>query len=247
LLALSILASMCASLAYAAPASAADEAAAPVVVAQAEVAQANPFADVPQNSWAYDAVRQLAAAGLITGYPDNSFKGNRPMTRYEMAVLINRAVNAMQSKIAQGQPGVAKQADLDALKRLVDGFGPELRQVRDALAALTTRVNALTTQTNALSTAQTALRAQDDALKTQLTKDEAVLGSLATTLARQKVGVNFASRPEIFNQSVGVAQPTNVTQVATPATIAGGTGGSPQVLTTGLTGGGVDVNLSAST
>jgi hypothetical protein len=58
-------------------------------------AQANPFADVPANSWAYDAVAKLAADGYIQGYPDGQFKGQRPMTRYEMAVLVNRAVNGL--------------------------------------------------------------------------------------------------------------------------------------------------------
>ena len=97
--------SFCATLLWTPPAAAEDAAAVAVQAAAAsdsgiQVAQANPFSDVPQNSWAYDAVRQLAAEGLITGYPDNTFKGNRPMTRYEMAVLVNRAVNAIQSKIA---------------------------------------------------------------------------------------------------------------------------------------------------
>src|SRR5579875_1891934 len=49
-------------------------------------------ADVPPNHWAYDAVRQLAADGYIQGYPDGQFKGQRPMTRYEAAVLTDRAV-----------------------------------------------------------------------------------------------------------------------------------------------------------
>ena len=49
---------------------------------------ANPFMDVPMNHWAYDAIGQLAASGVVNGYPDATFKGNQPMTRYEAASAI---------------------------------------------------------------------------------------------------------------------------------------------------------------
>ena len=51
---------------------------------------ANPFSDVPANSWAYDAVNKLAAEGIIDGYPNGTFGGDRLMTRYEMAQIIAR-------------------------------------------------------------------------------------------------------------------------------------------------------------
>ncbi|NLA58860.1 MAG: S-layer homology domain-containing protein, partial [Firmicutes bacterium] len=41
-----------------------------------------PFADVPKDHWAYDSVAELAAAGLVIGYPDGTFKGDRQFTRY---------------------------------------------------------------------------------------------------------------------------------------------------------------------
>ena len=46
---------------------------------------ANPFSDVPAGHWAYDAVNKLAAAGVIDGYGDGTYGGNKLMTRYEMA------------------------------------------------------------------------------------------------------------------------------------------------------------------
>ena len=49
---------------------------------------ANPFSDVPMNHWAYDAVEQLAAKGILEGYPNGTFKGNRAMTRYEIAQMV---------------------------------------------------------------------------------------------------------------------------------------------------------------
>ena len=54
-------------------------------------AAASPFADVPADHWAYDAVAQLAEDGILEGYGDKSFRGNRQITRYEMAQMVARA------------------------------------------------------------------------------------------------------------------------------------------------------------
>lgn len=54
----------------------------------------NPFSDVPANSWAYQAVAELAQEGLIKGYPDGLFHGDQTITRYEMAQLVARAMAA---------------------------------------------------------------------------------------------------------------------------------------------------------
>ena len=53
---------------------------------------ANPFSDVPAGHWAYAAVAKLAAAGIVDGYPDGTYKGDRTMTRYEMAQIIAKAL-----------------------------------------------------------------------------------------------------------------------------------------------------------
>ncbi len=50
------------------------------------------FPDVPQNHWAYQEVAVMAGNGLIVGYPDGNFGGDRPMTRYEFATLLYRAM-----------------------------------------------------------------------------------------------------------------------------------------------------------
>jgi hypothetical protein len=54
---------------------------------------ANPFSDVPQNHWAYGAIAKLASEGVVTGYPDGTFKGNIIMTRYEMAQIVAKALS----------------------------------------------------------------------------------------------------------------------------------------------------------
>lgn len=50
------------------------------------------FPDVPQNHWAYEYVAQLAGDSMIEGYPDGNFAGDRPMTRYEFAAILYRAM-----------------------------------------------------------------------------------------------------------------------------------------------------------
>lgn len=58
----------------------------------AGVYAANPFSDVPAGHWAYDAVNKLAAEGVVEGYPDGTYGGDRLMTRYEMAQITAKAM-----------------------------------------------------------------------------------------------------------------------------------------------------------
>ena len=53
---------------------------------------ANPFSDVPAGHWAYDSISKLAAAGVIEGYGDSTFGGDKLMTRYEMAQIVAKAM-----------------------------------------------------------------------------------------------------------------------------------------------------------
>ena len=73
---------------------------------------ANPFSDVPAGHWAYDSISKLAAAGVIEGYGDDTFRGDRLMTRYEMAQIVAKAMakGANVEKL-----GVEFADELDAL------------------------------------------------------------------------------------------------------------------------------------
>ncbi|WP_371363071.1 hypothetical protein SRRS_40520 [Sporomusa rhizae] len=62
------------------------------VAGTALAAPANPFVDVPAKHWAYDSINKLAQAGVISGYGDGSFKGDKTLTRYEAAVLVGKAM-----------------------------------------------------------------------------------------------------------------------------------------------------------
>ncbi len=63
-----------------------------VGAASTTFAAANPFSDVPAGHWAYDYVSQLAADGVIEGYGDTTFQGDKNITRYEMATMIAKAM-----------------------------------------------------------------------------------------------------------------------------------------------------------
>ena len=52
------------------------------------------FPDVPENHWAYSMVQDLAYKGIVVGYPDSTFSGDRTLTRYEFAVALDRAISA---------------------------------------------------------------------------------------------------------------------------------------------------------
>ena len=63
-----------------------------LAVATPAMAAANPFSDVPAKHWSYDSVSKLAAAGIVDGYGDGTFRGDRTMTRYEMAQIVAKAM-----------------------------------------------------------------------------------------------------------------------------------------------------------
>jgi S-layer homology domain len=112
------------------------------LVTLGQSASATPFSDVPANHWAYQAIQSLAADGLVEGYPDGKFKGDRPLTRYEMAVLVARVIAKLQANGA----GYASKADLDKLQKLIDALKDELdslgvrvTNLEDALDALDKR------------------------------------------------------------------------------------------------------------
>ncbi|MDO5115053.1 MAG: S-layer homology domain-containing protein [Synergistaceae bacterium] len=90
-----------------------------VAFAAPALAATNPFMDVPQGHWAYDAVGLLASRGIVSGYPDGAFKGAQPATRYEVASVVARALVDIDASKASKQ-------DLELLKKLVMEFKDEL-------------------------------------------------------------------------------------------------------------------------
>ena len=99
-------------------------------------AATNPFMDVPASHWAYDAVAQLAARGVVSGYPSGDFKGAQPATRYEIASIIARG-------LAYVDLDKASKQDVEMLKRLVVEFSDELSALGVRVDELDSRVAVL--------------------------------------------------------------------------------------------------------
>ena len=117
------------------------------VLALVSPAFAQPFADTPTNHWAYDAIAELAAKGLIEGYPDGTFKGDRAMTRYEMAMVVARLLARIESIQIPTPPPPPKpevtKADIDMILRLVNEFRAELAAKNVRLTAVEEELNAI--------------------------------------------------------------------------------------------------------
>jgi hypothetical protein len=91
--------------------------AATFLLSTAAALAANPFSDVPSDSWAYQSVSQLAQAGIINGYPDGTFKGQNDITRYEMAQMVAKAM-------AHSDKATVEQRAM--ISKLTDEFSDEL-------------------------------------------------------------------------------------------------------------------------
>jgi hypothetical protein len=144
-------------------------------LASAAQAQApDMFKDVPNDHWAYQAVENLRARGIVIGYPDGYFRGKRTLTRYEFAVALDRALKDLEAKIAargrdlqagpagpQGPQGPAGPAgppgppgmtpeEVAALRRLTQEFRDELAALGNNMRAVQARVDQLAREVAAI-------------------------------------------------------------------------------------------------
>ncbi len=118
-----------------------------LVVALAVPAMAQSFSDVPSDHWAYDAINKLVAAGIVEGYPDGEYKGQQSMTRYEMAVMVSRALDNISNEMEAMSEGLTtgQAEDVTAIVKslmeknmpendtLSDGQAEEVADIVDAL------------------------------------------------------------------------------------------------------------------
>lgn len=74
------------------------------------VSAANPFADVEESSWGYRAVCRLSEEGVVAGYPDGTFRGDKNVTRYEMAEIVGKLLEARERLTAEQQETVDRLA-----------------------------------------------------------------------------------------------------------------------------------------
>lgn len=137
---------------------------------------AQPFADVPTDHWAYDAIAELAAKGLVEGYPDGTFKGDRALTRYEMAMIVARLLARIEAVAAQipGPPPPppapeVRRADVDALQRDISALRSSIDTINRLVREFQTDLQALGVRIESIEEELRNLRGQLD--KTKVTGD----------------------------------------------------------------------------
>lgn len=162
-------------------------------------AMAQPFADVPTDHWAYDAIAELAAKGLIEGYPDGAFRGDRAMTRYEMAMVVARVLARIEAiKIPPMPP------DLVRTGAMTTAIAAQATAQTTALRALDTRLTGSITTLNRLVA---EFRAELAALGVRVTAVEEELAALRARMDNTRVTGDARFRYNVF--PAGPSGPTN--------------------------------------
>ena len=145
-----------------------------IPAAHAQEATAGPasFPDVPANHWAYQAVTDLAAKGYVKGYTDATFLGNRALTRYEFATVIDRilqTIDEIKNQPATPTTPQVTQDDLNKIQVLVDTFKTQLTDIQSNLTKAQTDIETLRGQIADLR--QDVQDTKDLATKAQATAD----------------------------------------------------------------------------
>jgi hypothetical protein len=119
-----------------------------------QVTSISQLSDVQPTDWAFQALQSLVERyGVIAGYPDGTYRGNRAMTRYEFAAGLNAALDRVNELIAAGLADAVTREDLATLQRLQEEFAAELATLRGRVDALEARTAEL--EANQFSTTTT--------------------------------------------------------------------------------------------
>ncbi len=112
----------------------------------AQVTSVSQLSDVQPTDWAFQALQSLVERyGCIAGYPNGTYRGNRPMTRYEFAAGLNACLDRVNEIIATATTNLVTKEDLVTLQRLQEEFAAELAALRgrvDTLEAHTAELEA---------------------------------------------------------------------------------------------------------
>lgn len=147
------------------------------------VSAANPFADVDTSSWAYQAVCQLSDQGVVDGYPDGTFKGDKNVSRYELAQIIARLM-AKEESLNDSQKA--------AVRKLSAEYAGELQ-------SLGVRVTELEKKTGNLSTI-TEIRVQDVPRYDNVYKDNKSSHDELSLRVRINTMANVNDRSTVYSQ-----------------------------------------------
>ncbi|MDR9896959.1 iron uptake porin [Aetokthonos hydrillicola Thurmond2011] len=96
-----------------------------------QVNSVSQLSDVKPGDWAFQALQSLVERyGVISGYPDQTFKGNRALTRYEFAAALNAAQDRLRELLASNTSDLVRKEDWETLQKLQSQFSPELAALR---------------------------------------------------------------------------------------------------------------------
>ena len=109
-----------------------------------QVTSVSQLSDVQPTDWAFQALQSLVERyGCIAGYPDGTFRGNQPLTRYEFAAGLNACLDQILAQV--GGDGIAP-GDLDTIRRLQDDFAAQLAALRGRVDSLEARLDTVEAQ-----------------------------------------------------------------------------------------------------
>jgi len=123
------------------------EATRPEEANMSQLTSVSQLTDVKPTDWAFQALQSLVERyGCIVGYPDQTYRGNQYLTRYEFAAGLNACLDKVQELIQSNTSGFATKEDLDTLKRLQEEFAAELATLRSRVDGLENRIVTLQKQ-----------------------------------------------------------------------------------------------------
>jgi len=97
-----------------------------------------PLKDVPVNHWAYDAVKTLVEAGVLSGMPDGTFQGNQPLTRYQAALALKRLIDYLSKSLPYASSDDVGKVmnEVEALKTVVSRSTDMYQQLQNQVQTL---------------------------------------------------------------------------------------------------------------
>lgn len=167
----------------------------------AQTTSVSQLSDVRPTDWAFQALRSLIERyGCISGYPDNTFRGNRTLTRYEFAAALNACLDRVNELIAEATTNVITQQDILRLQRLQEEFSAEIATLRGRVDTLEARTSQL--EANQFSTT-TKLQGEVVAVMSGVLSDDQSITQDNTTLglrSRIEFVTSFTGKDTLFTR-----------------------------------------------
>jgi hypothetical protein len=161
-----------------------------------QVTSVNQLIDVQPSDWAFQALQSLVERyGCITGYQDNTYKGNRGLTRYEFAAALNSCLDKVNELIAGGTVNLVRQEDLATLQKLQTEFTGELTTLRGQVDKLEAKATEL--ETNQFSTTTKLTGQVIFALNSGAFSGDRIISPTGATIATENPNTSLIYRASV--------------------------------------------------